>query len=69
MVLMGSAIGAHASSYTVTFGGSDTGSITLVGDAAGTDAGSVYLASGSRTIDGKSVTLVVPTGSPSFASE
>jgi hypothetical protein len=51
-------VGAHASTYTLLISGTDTGSLTVTGTAAGGDPGSILLSSGFGTIDGHSVTLV-----------
>ena len=59
-------VGAHASTYTLTFGGSDTGSVTVTTGGAGGDPGSVLLASGSGMIDGHTVTLL--TAPPGFSA-
>src|ERR1017187_9500230 len=61
-------VGAHASTYTLTFGGSDSGSVTVTG-STGIDPNSVFLTSGSGTIDGSAVTLVVAPGGTSPASQ
>jgi PEP-CTERM motif len=61
-------VGAHASSYTISISGLDTGLLTIAGTAPGADAGSIYITSGSGVIDSHSVTLVNFTGLPSDAS-
>jgi PEP-CTERM motif len=63
------AVGAHASTYTLTISGTDTGSLTVTGTIAGGDAGSLLLSSGFGTIDGHSVTLVAAPAGTSFASQ
>jgi hypothetical protein len=62
--VMAFTVGAHASTYTLSITGSDTGSLTLTTNGtAGGDPGSLLIQSGFGTIDGHSVTLVpAPTG-------
>jgi hypothetical protein len=62
-------VGAHASTYTLTISGPDTGSLTLTTNGiAGGDAGSLLIQSGFGTIDGHSVTLVPAPGGYSLAN-
>jgi hypothetical protein len=57
-------VGAHASTYTLSITGADTGSLTLTTNGvAGGDPLSLLIQSGFGMIDGHSVTLVpAPTG-------